>query len=79
MCASVKADCDFALSDGDIGRHIDEVAEDLASLGIGIAAHAFGEYPLEAAGDLQKEHIEIDFESDAGRQSVNVKKPDSIG
>ena len=48
MRPAVKADLDFAIGDRDIGGHIDEVAEDLASLSIGIAAHPFGEYPVEA-------------------------------
>jgi hypothetical protein len=40
--ATVEADPDFIVSDGDVGGHVDEVAEDLARLGIVVAAHAAG-------------------------------------
>jgi hypothetical protein len=38
MGAAVEAHADFIVSDGDVGGHIDEVAEDLARLGIVVAA-----------------------------------------
>jgi hypothetical protein len=40
MGAAMEAHRDFVLGNGDIGRHVDEIAEDLAGLGIVIAAHA---------------------------------------
>jgi hypothetical protein len=30
MCAAVEAHLDFVLGDGNVGRHVDEVTEDLA-------------------------------------------------
>ena len=49
-----------------VGRHVDQVAEDLAGLGVGVAAHATGEEPIEAAGDHEERHVEVDLEADGG-------------
>jgi hypothetical protein len=38
----VEPDLDFVVRDGDIGRHVDEIAEDPACLSIIVAAHAAG-------------------------------------
>jgi hypothetical protein len=46
--ATVEADPDFIVSDGDVGGHVDEIAEDLARLGIVVAAHAAGYQTIEA-------------------------------
>jgi hypothetical protein len=46
--ATVEADPDFIVSDGDVGGHVDEIAEDLARLGIVVAAHAAGHQTIEA-------------------------------
>ena len=64
MRAAVEADLDLAFSDCDVGRDVDEIAEDLASLSVGIAAHGFGEDAIEPTGDDEKDHVEIDLESD---------------
>jgi hypothetical protein len=40
--AAVEANRDFALADADIGRHVDQVPEDLTGLRILVAAHAVG-------------------------------------
>ena len=42
VCAAVEANCDFMPGDGDVGRHIDQVPEDLTGLRIMVAAHAIG-------------------------------------
>ena len=36
----MEAHPDFVFGDGDVGRHVDEVAEDLARLGVSVSAHA---------------------------------------
>src|ERR1700675_140600 len=46
--AAVEAHADLALGDGDVGGHVDEVAEDLARLNIIVAAHAVGHQAIEA-------------------------------
>ena len=45
--------------DGDVGGHVEQVAEDLASLGVGVASHSPGEETIETAGDYrdQKERL----------------------
>ena len=40
MCAAVKTDLYFLVADGNICRHIDEIAENLARLRVGVAVHA---------------------------------------
>ncbi len=44
----MEAHPDFAVRDGDVGRHVDEVAEDQARLGIVVAAHSAGHETVEA-------------------------------
>ena len=79
MRAAMEADLGFAFRDGDVGRDVDQVAEDLASLRIGIAAHRLGEDAIEPTGDDEKDHVEINLESDGGRQRVHVKEAHCIG
>ena len=79
MRAAMEADLDFAFSDCDVGRDVDQITEDLASLSIGIAAHGFGEDAIEPTGDDEKDHVEIDLESDSGRQRIHVKEAHGIG
>ena len=59
MCAAVKADLNFLFADGNICRHIDEVAENLACLRIGVAVHALSDQAIKTAGQHQQGHIEI--------------------
>jgi len=42
MGAAMELHGDFVVGDGYVGRHVDEIAEDLARLGIVVAAHAAG-------------------------------------
>jgi len=77
--AAVEADLDFAFSDGDVGWDVDQIAEDLASLRIGIAAHVFGQDAIDPAGDDEKHHVEIDLESNSGRQRIDMKEAHGIG
>ena len=46
--SSVEAHRDLAFGDGDVGRHVDEVAEDLARLSVIVSAHAAGHQAIEA-------------------------------
>jgi hypothetical protein len=64
MGAPMEAHVDFVVSDRDIGRHIDQVTEDLASLSIVISAHAARHYAIEAAGEHKKGHVEINLKAD---------------
>ena len=64
MRPAVEADLDLAFSQCDVRRHVDQIAENLAGLGVGIAARSFGEETLETAGDDQQDHIEVDLEPD---------------
>src|SRR5205085_7463593 len=64
MGTTVEADGDLFATDGNIGGHVDEVAEDLAGLGIGVAAHAVRHGAIEAAGEDEEGHVEVDFEAD---------------
>jgi hypothetical protein len=48
MGAAVESDRDFIVGDGDISRHVDEIPEDLARLGIIVATHAAGHQAIEA-------------------------------
>ena len=68
------------LSRGDVdgGRHIDEIAKDVAGLGVAVAAHATGEQAIESAGDHQQRHIEVDFESHRRGEGVHVEEADGI-
>jgi hypothetical protein len=75
----MEAHRDFVLGDGDIGRHVDQVAEDLARLCIVIAAHAASHQAIETAAQDQQRHVKIDFEADRGGQGVAVKKAHGIG
>ena len=47
MGAAMEAHPDFAIGDGDVGRHVDEVAEDLARLRVIVSAHASGHEAIE--------------------------------
>ena len=55
---------DFMVSNGDVRWHVDQIAEDLASLGIVVAAHAASHDAIKAAGENQKGHVEIHLEAD---------------
>ena len=46
--AAVEAHPNFGFGDGDASGHVDEVAEDLAGLGVIIAAHAAGHQAVQA-------------------------------
>ena len=48
MGSAVEFDVDFFVRDRDSGGHVEEIAEDLSGLGIGVAAHAAGEQAVEA-------------------------------
>ena len=62
--SSVEAHRNLGFGDGDVGRHVDEVAEDQARLGIVVAAHAAGHEPVETGGEDEERHVEVDLEAD---------------
>src|SRR5882672_10138484 len=75
MGAAMESHRDFVLGDGDVGRHVDEIAEDLARLGIVVAAHAAGHEAIEPRCENEQRHVEVDFESGSAkkwRQSVSL-------
>jgi hypothetical protein len=88
---AMEAHRDFILGDGDIGRHVDQVAKDLACLSIiprvwplagprtGSSAHAARHEAIKAAGQDEQRHVEIDFEADRRGQGVAVKEAHGIG
>jgi hypothetical protein len=60
----VESNCDFAICDNDLRRHIDEIAEDLAGLSIVVTTHSTGHDAIEAARQNQESHVEIHLEAD---------------
>jgi len=64
MGAAMEPHRDFVLGDGDVGRHVDEIAEDLACLGTVIAAHAAGHEAIKPRCEDEQRHVEVDLEAD---------------
>ncbi len=64
MGTPVESHPDFVFGDGDIGRHVDEIAEDLARLSVIVAAHAAGHEAIEAGCEDEERHVEVDLEAD---------------
>ena len=62
----MEADGDLVVGDSDVGGHVDEVAEDLSGLCVVVSAHAFGHDAIEAAGEDEESHVEVDLEADGG-------------
>ena len=53
----MEAHPDFGRCNGDIGGHVDEIAKDLAGLGVVVAAHAAGGQAVGAARNKLLETI----------------------
>ena len=64
MGAAMEAYPDLAVGDGDVGRHVDEVAEDQAGLGVVVAAHAACHETVKTGGEDEERHVEVDLEAD---------------
>src|SRR3972149_1242198 len=47
--------------------------------GSGVAAHPAAKQPIEAAGDSEQRHVEVDLQTDRGRECVHVKEADGVG
>lgn len=62
--ASVEPHLDLALGDGDVGRHIDQIAEYLAGLSVIVSAHATRHETIEARSDDEECYVKIDLEAD---------------
>ena len=69
----MEAHPDFGRCNGDIGGHVDEIAKDLAGLGVVVAAHAAGR------GEDEEGHVEVDFEPDRGGERVDVEEAHGVG
>jgi len=79
MGSPVEADLDFSFSDRHISWHVDQITEDLTSLGVGVASHPAREDAIEAARDHQESHVEIDFQSDGRGEGVHMEKANGVG
>jgi hypothetical protein len=79
MGAPMEAQPDFLVGNRNIGRHVNQIAEDLARLSILIAAHAAGHDAIEAAGQNQKGHVEIHLKADRRGERIDVEEADRIG
>ena len=64
----METNFDLAIGDVHVGGHIDEVAQDLASLALGVAAHALTEAAMETAGDDEQRDVEVDPQGDGGSE-----------
>ena len=64
MGSAVESNSHFVIGHGDVGRHVDEITEDLARLGIVISTHAASHQAIERLRDDQERHVEIDLEAD---------------
>ena len=76
---AMEAHPDFGRCNGDIGGHVDEIAKDLAGLGVVVAAHAAGGQAVEGRGEDEEGHVEIDFEPDRGGERVDVEETHGFG
>lgn len=70
---------DFAVGDNDLGLHVDEVPEDLASLGVPAAAHSTGHDTIEPAGENQEGRVEVHLEANGRRERIDVEEPYRVG
>ena len=64
MRTAMKGDDDLVGRDGDVGRHGEQVAKDVASLCIRVATNAASEPTIQATGKDEQSQIEVDLESD---------------
>ena len=62
MGAAVEADGDLGFGDGDIGGHIDQIAEDLPGLGVAVAPHSAPDKAVKPGSKNEERHIEINLE-----------------
>jgi len=67
MGAAMESHGDFLFGDGDVSRHIDEIAEDLPCLSVLIAAHAPGHKAIEPRCEDEQRHIEVNLHADRRR------------
>jgi hypothetical protein len=65
--------------DGGIGWGVDQIAEDLAGLRIGIPAHPLGHESIQTTGDDEQVHVEVDFEPDCRGEGIHVEEADGVG
>jgi hypothetical protein len=64
MGAAMESYSDFLFGNGDVSRHVDEIAEDLSCLGVFIATHAAGHKTIEPRCEDEQRHIEVNLHAD---------------
>ena len=78
MGSAVESHTYLGWRDLDGGGEVDQVTENLACLGIGVAPHAVGEAPIEPACHHEEREIKVHFECDRGGECIHVEKTDSV-
>lgn len=78
MCPSMEGDDDLLWGNGHIGRHGDQITEDLSCLGVSIATDTLCKESIESTGHDEESHVEIDLEGHGGRECVHVEEADGI-
>lgn len=80
MGALLEMDVDAGLVDGDRGRGIDEVAENMAGMSAEISVlNLEGKESVETAGHQSEQEITIDLHGDGGGESIHVEEIDAVG
>ncbi len=79
MGATMVVHGNLFVADDNVGRHVNEVAENLAGLGVGVAAHLLGDEAIESAGQNQQRHVEIHLEPHRRGKGVNMKETHRVG
>ena len=69
----------FFVRHRDGGREINQIAEDLAGLRVGVAAQALGQQAVEATGQDQQRHVEVNLEADGRGERIQMKEADRVG
>ena len=74
MGAPMEAHPDFVFSNGDLRRHIDQIAEDLARLCIAVPTHTASHDAIETACQNQERHVEIHLHADRRGERVDMEE-----
>src|SRR5436190_9473387 len=79
MSSPVESNQNLVFADHDVGGQVDEVTEDLAGLSVSVSPHLGGEQTIQAAGNHQQGHVEVDLEPHGGGKSVHVEEAHRVG
>lgn len=74
----MEANLNLLLGDVYVGGHIDQIAEDMTSLSIGVSAHALSQEAIEPAGNHKQSHIKVDLQANGRRKRIHRKEPHRI-